>query len=110
MKSSIASLIVCGLVLLMTAPTPGQGISARFLRGVVVYSSTNKPAPFVWVVARQGGAEKGRSLTADDGSYYIKDLPDGFYDLVVTKGSRILYRGRANLPKDKIFNIPLGAG
>jgi len=110
MKRSITSLIFCGLMVLMTASVPGQSNSTRIMRGVVRYSSTNKPAPFVWVVARQGGAEKGRSLTADDGSYYIKDLPDGLYELVITKGSRTLYQGRAILPKDKIFNIPLGAG
>jgi hypothetical protein len=107
MKSSIASLILCGLMLMITAPAPGQSTTPRFMRGVV--TASNKPVPFVWVVARQSGAEKGRSLTGDDGSYYIKDLPNGSYDLVVTKGTRTLYQGHASLPKDKVFNIPLGS-
>jgi len=78
------------------------------MRGVVRYSS-QKPAPYVWVVVKQNGAERGRSLTADDGSYYIKDLPDGVYDLIVTKGARKLYQGQARLPKDRVFDIPLGS-
>jgi hypothetical protein len=37
-------------------------------------------------------------------------LPNGSYDLVVTKSSRTLYQGRAILPRDNVFNIPLGGG
>jgi hypothetical protein len=110
MKRSVASLVVCGLMILMTAPAPGQGVSTRYMRGVVRYSASGKPAPFVWVLVRQGGAEKGRSLTGDDGSYFIRNLPDGLYDLVVTKGTRTLYQGRAELPRDKILDIPLRTG
>jgi hypothetical protein len=110
MKSSIAFPIILGLVLLMTAPVPAQSVSTKYMRGVVIYSSSNKPAPFVWVIVKQGSSEKGRSLTADDGSYFIRNLPDGLYDLVVTKGGRTLYQGRAHLPESRVFNIPLSAG
>lgn len=110
MKSSLASLIACVLVLLMTATALTQSVSTRYMRGVVRYSSSNKPAPFVWVVVKQGGSEKGRSLTADDGSYFIRNLPDGLYDLIVIKGTRTLYQGQAHLPQDKTLDIALRAG
>ena len=93
-----------------TAPVPAQSVSTKYMKGIVRYSSSNKPAPFVWVIVKQDGSEKGRSLTADDGSYFIRNLPDGSYDLVVTKGARTLYQGRAHLPESRVFNIPLRTG
>jgi hypothetical protein len=105
MKSSIALIIV--LVFLVTVPAMSQS-TTRYMRGTVRYSSSNKPAPLAWVIVKQGGSEKGRSLTSDDGSYFIRDLPNGLYDLVVTRGGRTLYEGRAHLPENKVFDIPLG--
>jgi Carboxypeptidase regulatory-like domain len=44
------------------------------------------------------GSQRARAVTADDGSYYVSDLPDGVYEVTIT------YRGqqhtfRRDIPK-----------
>ena len=54
----------------------------------------------VWVIIAQNGDEKGRSLTGDDGRYYINNLNDGVYDLAVYRGDRLLKQEQVNLQAD----------
>jgi len=57
------------------------------------------------VIVSLNGREKGRSLTGDDGKYYIADLDPGTYDFIVERGGQ-LYKGRATLPVvNGTFNI-----
>ena len=80
-----------------------QPSSRTFVKGTVTLAG--KPARSVWVVVSLNGHEKGRSLTGDDGKYYIADLDPGTYDIVVEKGGQ-LYKGRATLPvTNGTFNI-----
>jgi Carboxypeptidase regulatory-like domain len=73
----------------------------------VVKTSSGRLLSSVWVIMSRNGEEKGRSLTGDDGKYYISNLSDGVYDLMVSEGSRQLYRGRVNLPEDSRHDISL---
>lgn len=94
-------------IALIAAASPGmsdaQQSTRTFVKGTV--TSAGKPARSVWVIISLNGREKGRSLTGDDGKYYIADLDPGTYDVVVEKGEQ-LYKGRATLPvANGTFNI-----
>ena len=79
--------------------------SARtFVKGTV--TSAGAPARSVWVIISLNGHDKGRSLTGDDGKYYIAGVDPGTYDFVVVERGVQLYKGRATLPiMDGTFNI-----
>ena len=98
MKSRIIFRIPLGaalLVMVFSVALSAQS-DADCVRGVVK-SSSGRPFSSVWVVVSQNGDEKGRSLTGDDGRYYIANLGDGGYDLAVYRGNDLLYRGRVDL-------------
>ena len=73
-----------------------QPSSRTFVKGTV--TSAGKPARSVWVIVSLNGHEKGRSLTGDDGKYYIAGVDPGTYDFVVVEKGGQLYKGRATLP------------
>jgi hypothetical protein len=83
-----------------------QSSNRTYLRGVVL--SGGKPARSVWVIAGQNGTEKSRSLTGDDGRYYIGNLAPGRYDVTVMSGKNQLYKGQVSLPANSTFNIRIG--
>jgi hypothetical protein len=96
----------CGVVLL--AMVFSIALSAQsgggYIKGVV-QSPTGKLHTSVWVTVSQNGVEKGRSLTGDDGKYYIRSLADGGYDVLVLQGDRQLFKGYVNLPGNSRFDI-----
>jgi len=73
-----------------------QPSTRTFVKGTV--TSAGKPARSVWVIVSLNGHEKGRSLTGDDGKYYIAGVDPGTYDFVVVEKGVQLYKGRATLP------------
>ena len=73
-----------------------QQSTRAFVKGTV--TSAGKPARSVWVIVSLNGSEKGRSLTGDDGKYYIAGVDPGTYDFVVEEKGAQLYKGRATLP------------
>jgi hypothetical protein len=94
-------------IALIAAVSPGlsdaQPGTRTFVKGTV--TSAGKPARSVWVIVSLNGREKGRSLTGDDGKYYLANLDPGTYDFVVERGEQ-LYKGRATLPiMNGTFNI-----
>jgi hypothetical protein len=94
-------------IALIAAASPGpsdvQPATRTSVKGTV--TSAGKPARSVWVIVSLNGREKGRSLTGDDGKYYIADLDPGTYDFIVERGGQ-LYKGRATLPVvNGTFNI-----
>jgi hypothetical protein len=76
----------------------------RYIKGSVT-ASTGRPVASVWVTISLNGAERGRSLTGDDGKYYISNLAEGTYDIVVLQGNRQIYRGKVIIPGDITHNI-----
>jgi hypothetical protein len=105
-KSTAAAVL---LILLFTVPTMfGRGRiatqGAGYITGNVTSISSGRPVASVWVIMKQGGNEKGRSLTGDDGSYYIGNLGDGGYEILVTKGAGQTTNA-VTLPQNKVFNI-----
>jgi hypothetical protein len=106
MKNFIVALAAMGLILFVAIPAATitlQSPDTNYISGTVQYPSM-KPIPSVWVVLLQNNVEKGRSLTRDDGSYYVQRLDNGAYDLVVI-GKEVLYSGKVNLPENSRYNI-----
>ena len=93
-------LLVTVPIALVAAASSGmsdaQPSTRTFVKGTV--TSAGKPARSVWVIVSLNGHEKGRSLTGDDGKYYIAGVDPGTYDFVVVGKGVQLYKGRATLP------------
>jgi hypothetical protein len=103
-----ATIPICLTVMILSA-----GLSAQYsqystkiyLKGQVKLSS--KPLRSAWVIVSQSGKERGRSLTGDDGKYYISNLDQGAYDIIVQKGKQQLWKGQVDVPTKTDYDIPL---
>ena len=96
--------IFCAVSMAIVFSVVSSAQSSRtYVKGFV--SSSGKPLRSVWVITSQSGREKGRSLTGDDGRYYLNNLDPGSYDIVVQNGKSQLYKGRINLPKNNTYDI-----
>jgi hypothetical protein len=92
------------LVALMCCVVLGsQGYGKTYVKGTV--SLANKPVRSVWVIVSQSGQEKGRSLTGDDGKYYVANLSAGPYEIFVIQGKQEIYRSQVSLPANSVYNI-----
>jgi hypothetical protein len=94
-------------VALLTVAVPPRALAANAVQGTVSNAS-GAPVASVWVVFEQGGEVRGKSLTGDDGKYYVGGLEAGGYQVSVRKGDQVLYRGTAHLSADQTFDIRLG--
>ena len=77
-----------------------------YIKGVVK-SSAGKLLTSVWVTISQNGVEKGRSLTGDDGKFYISNLDAGEYEIVVLQRDREVYKEQVKLLEDSRYDISL---
>jgi hypothetical protein len=84
-----------------------QALAGGAVQGTVATASGN-PVASAWVVFEQKGSEKGKSLTGDDGKYYVAGLGPGDYEVTVRKGDRVLYHGTAHLSGNQSFDIRVG--
>ena len=87
------------LVITLSTATIGAWSGDGYIKGVV-QSPSGRAFSSVWVIVSQNGYEKGRSLTGDDGKYYISNLNDGVYDLVVYRGTSQMYQGQVDVRAD----------
>ena len=95
------------VAVLLATPVP-VSFAARdgddlHMKGVVTRSG--RPVRSAWVVVTKNGDEKGRSLTGDDGKYYIGELGAGEYEVVVEQGPRKTFAGHVSLPEASTYNI-----
>lgn len=111
MKHRINTLAAATMLLIMLSITPtlfarGATVSqgSNYMTGKIISVSSGRPVASAWVIIKQGGRERGRSLTGDDGSYYVGNLGDGEYEVLVTKGASQKTE-RATLPQNKVFDI-----
>ncbi|MEP6742495.1 MAG: carboxypeptidase-like regulatory domain-containing protein [bacterium] len=107
MKSTLIFRAIFGIALLTIVLSIALAQSnGSSIRGVVK-SPSGRLYSSVWVIISQDGNEKGRSLTGDDGKYYISNLGDGVYEVRVYEGDRQLYKGQVNLPAESRHDILL---
>jgi hypothetical protein len=90
------------------APRSAPRVLSQYITGTVTLGPT-KPAPSLWVIVYEGSSQKGRSLTGDDGKYYLGGLAQKQYRLVVRKqiNGPDLYNEQINLPQNTDYNIHL---
>ena len=98
-----AALVAVLFTTLVVAAGAARGVRRGYMRGAVTRSGS--PVRSAWVIVTQGGGEKGRSPTGDDGGYYIGELDDGEYDVTVVQGPRRASAGHVRLPENSIYNI-----
>ena len=106
MKHPLLSAIALSLLAASLAPAPPVEAGSHSIRGSVVTPS-GQPVGSVWVVLERDGYPLGRSLTADDGRYYVSRLEAGAYLILVRRGDATLYRAQVNLPGDAVHEIVL---
>lgn len=84
-----------------------QAAQDFYVTGMVISGASRTPISSIWVTAYQNGARRGRSLTGNDGRYYIGGLDGGKYDIVVIRGQQELFRKQIQLPEDTKLDIVL---
>ena len=92
-------------LLILCADAMGASL---YLTGKVTAGPSN-PARSVWVMVFDGSQLKGRSLTGDDGRFYIGGLEQKTYRVVVRKqasGGNLISQS-VTLPHDQVHNIVL---
>ena len=94
-------LIILGI--LFSIPVTAQS-GRQYVKGVVK-SSSGRLYTSVWVSVSQNGIEKNKSLTGDDGKYYLSGLDEGVYDITVSNGKYSVYTGQISLPTDARHDI-----
>lgn len=76
-----------------------------YITGKVVQRSN--PVRSVWVLLYDGNRLQGRSLTGDDGRYYIGGLENKKYTIIVKRQPTAsnLFSQQVTLPKNRQFDI-----
>jgi Carboxypeptidase regulatory-like domain len=74
------------IVLLVMLIIPNMTFAVS-VQGRITQKGTNNPATRALIVFILNGAEKARTITGDDGIYFIRDIPEGAYVV------KISYRG-----------------
>jgi hypothetical protein len=78
------------------------------IRGVVSQPS-GQPAASVWIVLTQapGGGERARSLSTDNGKYYLSQLAPGAYSIAARRGDKTLVESPVSCAGDVVHDIKL---
>lgn len=114
MKRAAWLLTTVTLAFLVLSPgVPGSTrgtprVFEEYITGKVT-SKAVRPVASVWVIVFDGDSQKGRSLTGDDGSYYIGGLESKTYTLVVRKqlNGTDLVSAQVTLPRDRVYSFRL---
>lgn len=93
------------LCLLLLGPAV-EAQSSCSIQGLVIASS-GRPVASVWVLLIRGGQEGSRSLTGDDGRYYMGGLGPGSYTIAVKQGQTRLFEATVTLRADERYDIRL---
>jgi hypothetical protein len=89
---------------------PGLGLSQNaqsYVTGKVISATSKKPISSLLVVVYENGTVKGRSLTGDDGKYYIGYLNNKIYTITVEKNRQKIFTSQIRLPDNQNYNIEI---
>lgn len=89
---SLALVLVAAAVLALPALASAASLSGR------ITDAGGGSAASVWLVVSKDGSEVKRSLTGDDGRYYLDGLAKGPYEVVVERGGEAVHRAQTELP------------
>jgi hypothetical protein len=113
-KASFSVLSITGALLILFAgvlggaPRPALASSGDYVTGTVM-TGQSKPAPSMWVMVYDGAVLEGRTLTGNDGRYYVGGLDEKTYTIFVRKqisGSNLASQS-ITLPQNRVCNIKL---
>ena len=77
-----------------------------YMTGRITHYNGN-PARSLAITISQNGTVVGRSLSGDDGKFFIPNLPDGTYDITIQRGTKKLFTGQIRLPENRVTNVRL---
>ena len=106
MRISWLMLTVTLFMLTLTTTAPAAQAAGNYITGTV-YTSSGQPAASLWVRIHRDSIEKGRSLSGDDGKYYIGDLEQGTYTLTVERQGWVLFTMTVRLSENRVVDITL---
>lgn len=89
---NLVLVLVAAAALILPALASAASLSGR------VTEAGGGPAASVWMVVSQGGGEVKRSLTGDDGRYYLDGLAKGNYQVTVEQRGKVVHSRQASLP------------
>ena len=105
-KSELFGLIVLSLfVTVLVGLKTTQSAEPLYITGKVQSASSGRPIPSLWVIIYEGETVKGRSLTGDDGKYYIGALDRREYKIAVRRGNQTLFQEMIRLPQNERYDI-----
>jgi hypothetical protein len=101
---------ICVVMVLFQSPTrpqfrKQQGPPTFIVKGTVLVGK--KPVRSVWVVIMQNGKETNRSLTGDDGKFYLTNLTNGSYELAVQRKTVQLCSKQVGVYSDMVVDFKL---
>ncbi len=102
------ALALVGIMLALLILRVDSLAASYYLTGKVT-SGPSSPVRSVWVMVFDGSQLKGRSLTGDDGRFYIGGLEQKTYTVVVKRqaaGSNLISQS-VTLPHDQVHNMAL---
>ena len=110
MKRNSAGLVAAAMIFLIGGILSAQRRLTQtsvYITGKIVQRSI--PVRSVWVLLYDGNRLQGRSLTGDDGRYYIGGLENKTYTIVVKRQptASILFSQQVTLPKNRQFDITI---
>jgi hypothetical protein len=110
------TLLLLNIILAVIVPFPytlsAQRISPtasnEYVTGIVT-SASSAPVRSVWVILYDGATLRGRSLTGDDGRYYVGRLDKRTYRIIVRRQitGNDLFKSQVILPQNRNYNIRL---
>ena len=104
-RAAVVIGLACLAMLSSAAAARAQNAPEVHITGRVLTGASRRPIPAVWVIVYESAKIKGRSLTGDDGRYYIGRLAEKAYDLVVMRGRQTLARRQVRLPENTSYDI-----
>ncbi|HEX6896546.1 MAG TPA: hypothetical protein VF146_14805 [Bryobacteraceae bacterium] len=108
MKRNSAFLFAAAMIFLIGGILSAQRRLVQtsvYITGKVVQRSN--PVRSIWVLLYDGNRLQGRSLTGDDGRYYIGGLENKSYTIIVKRQPTAsnLFTQQVTLPKNRQFDI-----
>lgn len=98
-------LFVAGMSAMNYYPIHAQ--ESEYVTGEIKYAATGSAARGLWVEVYLGTMLKGRSLTGDDGRYYVAGLTPGSFEIVVKQNMTVLLRQGITLPAQRTSDFML---
>jgi hypothetical protein len=104
-RGLFTGILIFIFIFLLRGPEDAKGDRLSYITGLVLSASSGRPMPSLWVMIYEEDIVRGRSLTGDDGKFFIGSLNRKEYKLVIKRGKAALFEGKIRLPENEHYNI-----